>query len=135
MVKLLVPLDGATLAEAALPVAEQLARRLGATIVLIGVMAPRESAVQAAEARKQVRRWLDPAAERLRDLPATERIELRGDPAAGIMQVARDEAAGLIVMATHGHSGLSQLARGSTAEAVLRASPVPVALVRPRDAA
>jgi len=134
-VKLLVPLDGSTLAEAALPVAERLARRPGATIVLVGVFPPPESAAQAPEARELVQSWLDPAAERLRDLPVAQHIELLGDPAEGIVQAAREEGADLIVMATHGRSGLSQFVQGSTAEAVLRASPVPVTLVRPRDAA
>ncbi|HEY7295654.1 MAG TPA: universal stress protein [Dehalococcoidia bacterium] len=132
--KILVPLDGSPLAEVALPVAERLAKRLTATIVLVSVAPPPESAAQTAEARDLLIRQLEPAVERLRGLPVEERLELLGEPAEGIVQVAREEDVAMIVMATHGRSGLSDLVQGSTAEAVLRRSPVPVTLVRPNPA-
>ncbi len=131
---ILVPLDGSTLAERALPFAEVLARASGARLVL-----PRASLV---------RHRPEPATEEAR-IAADERAELdrhvallgeRGVVAEGVLRF--DEAAeaivaeavgreaDLIVMATHGRSGLGRLVFGSTAEAVLRRSPAPVLLIR-----
>ena len=50
-----------------------------------------------------------------------------------IVEEAETWAADLIVMGTHGRRGLSHLALGSDAEAVVRSSPVPVLLVRSGD--
>ena len=56
-----------------------------------------------------------------------------GRPAEQILEAARERAAQLIVMSTHGRSGISKLALGSTAERVLRDTPVPV-LLSPKNA-
>jgi nucleotide-binding universal stress UspA family protein len=53
-----------------------------------------------------------------------------GDAAEEILDHARGRQAGLIAMSTHGRSGIRRLVMGSVAEAVLRASPVPVLLLR-----
>jgi len=47
-----------------------------------------------------------------------------------IVMAARDWPADLIVMGTHGRRGVTRAMLGSSAEAVLRTSPVPVLLVR-----
>jgi len=47
-----------------------------------------------------------------------------------ILEHAKQWPADLIVMGTHGRRGLRRLALGSDAEMVLRASPVPVVLMR-----
>jgi nucleotide-binding universal stress UspA family protein len=47
-----------------------------------------------------------------------------------IVDEARTSGCDLIVMGTHGRRGVSRLTMGSQAELVLRASPVPVLLVR-----
>ena len=52
-----------------------------------------------------------------------------------ILEDARAWNADLIVMGTHGRRGLNRLLMGSDAERVLRATPVPVLLVRGEDAA
>ncbi len=56
---------------------------------------------------------------------------LEGEPAKGILSLAVKLRCGLIVMATHARGGLGRLFIGSTTEAVLRASSVPVLTVRP----
>jgi nucleotide-binding universal stress UspA family protein len=61
---------------------------------------------------------------------AAERHTLEGDPAENIVRIARDEQAGAIVMGTHGRRGLGRLVMGSTTEAVLRASDIPVLTIR-----
>ena len=51
-----------------------------------------------------------------------------------ILEDARKWEADLIVMGTHGRRGLNRLLLGSDAERVLRATPVPMLLVRGADA-
>jgi nucleotide-binding universal stress UspA family protein len=57
--------------------------------------------------------------------------ETLGGPAAdAIVREARKQRADLLVLGTHGHRGLRRMVLGSDAEQVVRASPVPVLLVR-----
>jgi nucleotide-binding universal stress UspA family protein len=58
------------------------------------------------------------------------RERLTGPAADGIVPEARRQRADLIVLGTHGRLGVRRLVMGSDAEQVLRASPVPVLLVR-----
>lgn len=53
-----------------------------------------------------------------------------GEPVEGILQIARDEGAHVVVMGTHGRRGLGRAVIGSTTEALLRASDIPVLTVR-----
>lgn len=53
--------------------------------------------------------------------------------ADAILEQVRLSDCKLIVMGTHGRRGMKRLAMGSDAELVLRASPVPVLLVRRED--
>jgi len=55
-----------------------------------------------------------------------------GKAAPQILEVARERHCRLIVMSTHGRSGISKVIFGTTAERVLRETPLPVLLV-PED--
>lgn len=55
---------------------------------------------------------------------------LSGDPAHRILALARRRHADLIVVGTHGRKGLRRAVLGSTAEALIRRSPVPVLAAR-----
>jgi nucleotide-binding universal stress UspA family protein len=57
---------------------------------------------------------------------------LQGDPAQRILGLARLRGSDLIVVGTHGREGLRRVLLGSTAEAVIGASPVPVLAARGR---
>ena len=57
-------------------------------------------------------------------------IAMLGDPRTCILDAAKDKGAGLIVMGTHGRHGISRFLFGSTAEAIVRTSPIPVLTVR-----
>jgi nucleotide-binding universal stress UspA family protein len=70
-------------------------------------------------------------AERL-GIDAELRIE-QGDPAECLVRLAVAQRCGLIVMGTHGRRGLGRLLQGSTTEAVLRLSAIPVLTVRPGE--
>jgi len=61
-----------------------------------------------------------------------ECVVLEGIPSQAILAYAADNEVGLIAIATHGHSGLRQVAMGSTAEYVLKHCGLPVLLVTPR---
>jgi nucleotide-binding universal stress UspA family protein len=137
--KILVPLDGSLLAEAALWQAIEIAD--GATISLLRAAQveapPRDDTPEAQVAA------LRTAQEYLRDI--VKRLESQGvghveahlwygHPAAAIVGAARAQKADLIVMTTHGRSGLGRIGPGSVAAAVIRGTLVPVLLVRPDGA-
>jgi nucleotide-binding universal stress UspA family protein len=53
-----------------------------------------------------------------------------GPTVEAILAGVQATGADLVAMATHGRSGLGRVLLGSVADAVLRASPVPVLLIR-----
>lgn len=55
---------------------------------------------------------------------------VKGAPAAAISQQAVILGCGLIVLATHGRSGVDRIVFGSTAERVMRESPIPVLAIK-----
>jgi nucleotide-binding universal stress UspA family protein len=130
MRKLLVPLDGSALAEAAIPVADHLSSATGAEIVLVTVGELPETTDQAKESHAALSGVLDRAARRL-ERPARRRVEHANDPAAGILHAVQEEGADMVVMTTHGRSGITEIAHGSVAADVIRSTNVPVTLVRP----
>ena len=144
--QVLVPLDGSELAEAILEPVASLARRTGASVILLRILpqlrndAPYLPATaQGTEARHQERReeahgYLERVAERLRaDGAEVAGVEVReGVTAPTILERAR-EGADLVAMATHGHGGLRRWLLGSVSDKVLRGADRPVLIVRPGD--
>lgn len=141
---ILCPVDGSVPAQAGAAEAARLAAALGARLELLHVldlnslivnsagMAPTGEAVDAL--RDDGRRVIEAARGVVAAmLPQVEAqlVEGRGGTAAdAIVERATEGGAQLIVMGTHGRRGLSHALLGSTAEAVVRSSPVPVLLVR-----
>lgn len=131
---ILVPLDGSTLAERALPYAESLARSAGARMLLLRAIQahafpgtdPADEQLKAVEAAES---YLQRVASGLQTGTAIETIAFYGDPVEAIVLEAALREASLIVMSTHGRSGLGQLLYGSVARAVLQRSSAPVLLV------
>ena len=66
----------------------------------------------------------------LRDYDNYETFIVPGIPYDEIIKKAEEVSADLIVMGTHGRSGLDHVLFGSTAEKVVRKSPVPVMTIR-----
>jgi nucleotide-binding universal stress UspA family protein len=64
------------------------------------------------------------------DAKVTHRL-LSGDPAATILAELKTGAFDVIVLGTHGRTGLAHMLLGSTAEKLVRLSPVPVLTVPP----
>ncbi len=131
--KIVVPLDGSPLAEAALPLASEIAAASDAQIELLTVAltydAPLESQMDSL-ARDSLRRV--EAALREKHAHVAHKV-LAGAAADEISAHARDTGADLIVMGTHGRSGLGRLILGSVADSVVSMSSVPVLLVRATD--
>lgn len=139
--RVLVPLDGSTLAEVVLPFVRRLGSLRGTTVVVLQVVpptpvvameVPAPAIVEADEsAREEAERYVQTVAGRLRaqGLDAEPHTKL-GDPARVILDAVRELRVELIAMTTHGRTGLGRLLFGSVAEQVLRRSPVPVFLVR-----
>jgi nucleotide-binding universal stress UspA family protein len=139
--KIVVPLDGSTAAECALPLVRALARRLALAVDLLSVVDLREIArdVSAAEGlfldrlaeddSRHSADYLGKIAKTLGAAAVTTRCE-RGIAAETIIETAAADKNSLIVMATHGRSGLNRFLLGSVAEKVLRGSSNPVLLVK-----
>jgi nucleotide-binding universal stress UspA family protein len=156
--KILVPLGGSKLAECALPHAEELAKGCGnGEVMLISVTEQVQGRTRAPEAQelyrasdrpefqgagpeitvtfgkkqRQAQRYLDRVAEAMESKGIKVRTEvLFWPPAEAIASYADDNGADIIVMSSHGRSGPSRWAHGSVADKVLRASSIPVLIVR-----
>jgi nucleotide-binding universal stress UspA family protein len=139
---MLVPLDGSDLAETILPLVEQVAGPLESEVILVRVVEPvstAEALVSAgvvspatlARRELEAKRYLARMEPRLskKGLRVRTRIAL-GPPAEAILGAVKTSGADLVAMTTHGRSGLGRALFGSVAESVLRASPVPVLLMR-----
>jgi nucleotide-binding universal stress UspA family protein len=136
--KILVPLDGSTAAEAAVPVALRLARTENASLVLFTVIGahrmpdPAPSEVDLVPIRT-AEAYLDSVKRRLAgDYPNVSTAVWRGTPAAAIVRAAQEYKVNEIVMTTHGRTGAERDMFGSVADAVLRAAPIPILVLRPR---
>jgi len=139
--KILVPLDGSPLAEAALPTAVDLATSSGARLLLVrAAHAHTLPGVDPTGAEVKVvgeaERYLDEVKGRLAAAggPAVDTITWYGPAAVSIVEASRLHDVGLIVMTTHGRSGLGRLILGSVAESVLRGTTTPILLLRAEGA-
>jgi nucleotide-binding universal stress UspA family protein len=121
--RIVVPIAAADRSLEALPAVLELAPLFAAQVFLVHACEGEGCSVEVPQMRK--------AYDRLHQagIPA-EPLMKQGDPAAQILEASRDAGADLIAMTTHGHSGLSRWVLGSITEKVLRASRVPILVVR-----
>ena len=134
--KILVPLDGSPLGEAALAPAVSLAGT-GTTVMLIRAAEahtmlgadPTDAQVQVV---REAEEYLAEVSARLKrqGVKNVQTSVWYGPAAAAIVDAARLRRADLIVMSTHGRSGLGRLILGSVAESVLRGTMTPIMLLR-----
>jgi nucleotide-binding universal stress UspA family protein len=144
---LVVPLDGSELAEAALPIARDLANAAGARVVLVGVVpkagqliAGHDGAIvtytgsKLAELEANAWAYLESGVGQLAACATSvEAVVRSGNAATEIAAAARDYRVAAVVMATHGRTGVSRSILGSVAGGVLRQSSGPVVLVRRQE--
>src|SRR5579864_5952747 len=145
---LLVPLDGSSFGEQALPLALSIARRSDASVKLVQVHVPFTvlyadsiaPGTYEAEAKvlEQQRAYLDGMVKRLTSVsstPVTSAL-LEGQAVAETLNgQATATGAGLIVMTTHGRGPLSRFWLGSVADELVRRATTPILLVRPQEKA
>jgi nucleotide-binding universal stress UspA family protein len=129
--RILVTLDGSEQAAAVLPLAEDLAARHGAELVLlrVGAALPGADERTLAKERRLLAYSLEDERQRIASagIAVTVRIAL-GDPVEEILIASN--SADLVAMTTHGRSGPTRWLLGSVAERVLRACHRPLLLVR-----
>lgn len=139
LLTIMVPLDGSSLAEHALPSAVALARRSGATVHLVRVHDALAANVDARHfpdvddaIRDEERSYIQHVAGRLGAAGvAGHGVVVDGAPVTALGEYAAGRRVDLIVMTTHGRTGVSRAWVGSVADGVMRGSGVPVLMIRP----
>jgi len=141
--RILVPLDGSPLSEAALPPAIELAQKLGASMTLAQVIQIAAQAfafgvpeayipeidqkmVEAAEA------YLKRVVDGLRTKVPVDTVVLRGAPADALLSLVDAQQIDLVVMASRSRAGLARAFLGSVADRMLQGA-APVLLIRPEE--
>jgi nucleotide-binding universal stress UspA family protein len=152
--RILLPLDGTTLAEQIIPAATELAEKTEAEVTLLRVVRPvvrfdylpegtslaglsaemhHEIGERQLRCEQEARVYLEGVADRLRALLPAVRVRMVVDdiPARAILREADVLGVDLIALETHGRRGLSRLIVGSVADKVIRGAHVPVLVHRP----
>jgi nucleotide-binding universal stress UspA family protein len=141
---IVIPVDGSSFSERAIPYAAAITRRASARLHVVLVHTP--ISLYAADLpgtpisqrwedqhREAEARYLDELAGRLRDSGIEVIAEGRdGDPAHELVAATKSKA-DLLVMATHGRAGLERAWLGSVADEVIRHVGVPVLTIRPAE--
>ncbi len=147
--KILVPLDGSKIGEAALPEIEKLIAKLlpegKVEVTFIQVMPSLSHYVVAGEAsaripyteqemeqmKQKAGEYLKKAGDALRKKGVTVKVKVSiGRAADEIIKAADEIDADIIAMSSHGRSGLSRWAFGSVTDRVLRGGSKPVLVVK-----
>ena len=133
----LVPVDGSAQSVTALAYAA--AEWSDAAITLLHIIDPaasgRRTGIMPTESEEWYREAKEDAEAVFADARAAigrevqTRVEV-GRPAQTILDVAEEGPYDHVVMGSHGRSGVSRIILGSTAESVIRGSPVPITIVR-----
>ncbi len=137
--KILVPLDGSALAEAALPGALWISRIFGANLILLHVIEHNAPASVHGERHlrmeEEAMKYLKSVASSFpEDVHAELHVhteEVRNVPRSIALHAA-EMVVDLIVMCSHGKSGLRQLMMGSIAQQVISLASTPVLLIQPQ---
>ena len=136
--KILVPLDGSSLAEQALPLARQFAEDRGAHLVFLRVVP--YFTVLAADpllyeemnrlGEDEATAYLRRVRNGLADPQSADLVCEVGSAADSILQYAQNNDVDLILMSSHGRSGLNRWVYGSVAERIMSHAPCPTLIVK-----
>jgi nucleotide-binding universal stress UspA family protein len=143
--RIIVPLDGSSLAERILNRVIPLAKLEGKEIILLHVLTPLEDWYEEGDTRRlQWRKkkvagaqtYLAGRADDIRLQGVAARIDVvAGENAANeITDYARSRGADLIAIATHGRGGLARVVRGSVADDVIKSSTCSILVLNPAKA-
>jgi len=137
---ILVPLDGSTLAEAALPAAVSMARTFKAMVTLLHII-EQDAPVEVHRDRhlteaSQAMTYLEQVATRV--FPADIKVNrhVHTSPVADVARSIVDHCSeeiqpDLIILCSHGNSGMHELVFGTIAQQVATASGTPVLIIKP----
>jgi nucleotide-binding universal stress UspA family protein len=144
----LVPLDGSTFAEQALPWAIAIARKARARLRLALVhQVPQPPPLDEASIRlhtqvelvlrKSQREYLRRVAARIKGEQAIQvaTAMLEGRPAPALRDYVRELGVDLVVVTTHGRGGIERAWLGSVADQLVRGLEIPLLLIRPKEGA
>ena len=144
---ILVPLDGSAFSEHALPLALGIARRTGASVLLVRVCVPLPQAYDTSElpavalpevlSRDRAISYLTELAECLSprwEVPISVAV-LSGPVVDELYTYTTAVSVDLVVMTTHGYGPLSRVWMGSVSDKLVRRLPLPILLTRPHDEA
>jgi len=141
--KILVPLDGSSVGEAALPYVEELTKKLESEVILLQVV-PHGQWAHTVGGLDYVRfpehvlesmktragQYLEEVSARLSGTKATLSSEVRlGHAAEEIVNFAKETDTRLVAMSTHGRSGISEWILGSVTQKILHTGSTPLLLV------
>jgi nucleotide-binding universal stress UspA family protein len=141
---ILVPLDGSTFGEHALPLAMSMARRLDASLNLIHIHSLLDATYAELqvfdntldqELRNKERQYLHAIQKQVQDrlsVPVTIR-NVDGEVATVIREQADSLRANWVVMTTHGRGPMGRFWLGSVTDELIRSLPIPLLLVHPQD--
>ncbi len=145
--RILLPIDGSPPSEHAAAVGLALAKRLGASVVLVHVIEPQRyrelrDVQEALERARTVGRALleqwERKASRAQVACTTQLTSTEPESRPGVAEALVDAGVAhgcdLVVMGTHGRTGLPRVLLGSVAERMARLAPVPLLLTRGDDA-
>jgi MFS family permease len=139
--RILVPLDGSDTSEAVLAHARKLAKADGSELVLLQVANsaaeifndPAIAADDLQTVASADKSYMEALLARLKSEGVMASVEIRQGPVAEtILEAANDMKVDMIAMSTHGRSGLQKLLMGSVTEWMIKNSPVPVLVIRPK---
>ncbi len=140
--RILVPVDGSALGDAALPWAKELAKRTNAMLFLVhailwsapvGIMDYAVSFERQlmAKLRQKAREHMDSVVSELEKEGLNFSSDLiDGKPQKVIVDFAKERSVDLIIMSTHGRTGASRLVLGSVTHQVVHATDVPVLVIQ-----
>lgn len=142
--KMIVPLDGSTLAERVLPHVDALAKAMNLDVILLRAYALPAATYYASEAyvpdwatlteqaSESAQQYLDQVRRRLQEtgLSSVSTLVMEGDAAKNIIEIAHESEHSLVALCSHGRSGMARLILGSVADRVVRQSRDPVLVIR-----
>jgi nucleotide-binding universal stress UspA family protein len=138
--KIVVPLDGSTLAEQVIPTARAFARAYGAELEVVSVETKESDAsmnmteTEVVENRSEIKRYIELVTSLIEGDDLNVATHYRyGEPATEINAVVDETNADLTIMTTRGKFDITKIASVSMAQRIVQNSSVPTLLIRPTN--
>jgi nucleotide-binding universal stress UspA family protein len=145
--KIIVPLDGSPMGEAALPYVIEIAKAFKSTVIILRVVETEqrvhtiggtdhflynENLIEQMKTEASI--YLSRIHKKLGKNITVQTVMRTGDAAREIIKLSDEESGNIVAMSSHGKSGLTRWVLGSTSSKILQAGKTPLLLVRPKPA-